>query len=101
MKFASVYAFMCLEERCISARLSKRIETFLLVDISGCRTIWWVTADGVLQTASLVNADVINVHFGWEYHVREVLGLEASCGECHQIRVRHCRSTTYETFPGS
>lgn len=48
---------------------------------------WWVAADAICNAASLINADVINVHFGWEHHVPKVLCLEGSFGERHQITI--------------
>jgi len=47
---------------------------------------WWVAADAIRDAASLVNADVINIHFGWELHVLEVLRLEGSFGGHHQMK---------------
>ena len=51
--------------------------------------VWWVAADAVRDAASLINADVINVHSRWKLHVLEILRLEGSFDEYHQIEIRH------------
>ena len=73
--------------------------TSILGDIIGRRAGWWVAANAIRDVASLVNADVINIHFGWELHVLEVLRLEGSFDEYRQIEIRHHHNRTHEPFP--
>jgi hypothetical protein len=39
------------------------------------------------------------MHLGWELHVLEVLRLEGSFDENHQIKIRHRHNKTHEPFP--
>ena len=50
----------------------------ILVDIIGRRTIGWVAPDTVSNIASLVNADIIDVHLARENQVLKVLLLKGS-----------------------
>jgi hypothetical protein len=50
----------------------------ILVDIIGRRMTGWVAPDTVSNVASLVNADIIDVHLARENHVLKVLLLEGS-----------------------
>jgi hypothetical protein len=48
----------------------------ILVDIIGRRVAGWAAPDTVCDVASLVNADIINVHAARELQVLVVLRLE-------------------------
>ena len=48
----------------------------ILVDIIGRRMTGWVAPDPVSDVASLVNADIIDIHLGRELQVLKVLLLE-------------------------
>ena len=48
----------------------------ILVDIIGRRVTGWVASNPVSDVASLVNADIIDIHLGRELHVLKVLLLE-------------------------
>ena len=50
----------------------------ILVDIICRRTIGWVAPDTVSNIASLVNADIIDVHLARENQVLKVLLLKGS-----------------------